>query len=170
MLRSLMERSFVDKEEASTLINKYASILGGKAEVIEAEGNVYARVEREGLLLLDFRFSTHVVELYVKVLDRKSLSILEDLGFKDLYQVLREAKGVPSDIVISKVLPSMSLYILINGRDISGAVFPSIKVIIRRDYYEISSSYCRVSSDEDTCDMLAKLRELSFKLWRDLFS
>jgi hypothetical protein len=43
-------------------------------------------------------------------------------------------------------------------------------VLMRADTYEATATYCRVSKDENTCDLLAKLLEYSEKLWAEFFS
>ncbi len=126
--------------------------------------SIFVSVDRGGKHLADFRVGREVTELYL-LTSEVGLEVLKELGFEDLYNVLREA-GNPAEIVISKSPASKSVHLLVAG---NYRQLPNIRVVIRADSHEAVASYCRVGGGSNTCALLSKLIKICRSLWEDFF-
>ena len=176
-IRKLFQDSSLSKEKVIKIMENSINILSKFIRNIhyeikdEGELGLKGIVTKDNDLLLVIRYSPTVTELYLKVFNDEVKTLLDPLGFNDLSNVMSKWKvrGLPTCIVISKVIPSKSLYLLMCG-DESNHTFPNIKVMIREENYDASSSYCRVSDYEDICSVLNTLITYCSKLHKEFFT
>jgi len=169
VIREILRKCSTTKDDLLRFLTKLSKELGGAVEVRDVEGGVYGSVKVNDELVCDVRISEEVCEYYLKVKDHNYLSYLRECGFKELTELISSYGGsYPSEVVISKAVPSRTIYILMGSRDVPKA-FPSVRIAYREGFYEASSSYCRLSSDENTCKFLTELLSLAKKYWLEMF-
>ena len=169
MIREILGSCFANKDELNNILNNVNKELRGNIEVIESEDGIYGRISIDEDLIYDVRIGKNVCEFYVKIRSSNDLELVSNSGFNEVVKAISSAASYPSEVIISKVLPSMSMYILLSGRDLPKA-FPSIRITYRKSFYEASASFCRVSVDEDLCKVLNALLKVAEKYWNEMFS
>ncbi len=176
-IRELFRNDKLSKEEVIKVIESSIKSLSRVVKSIyyevrdEGELGLKGIVTKGNDLLFVIRYSSTVTEFYLKIFNDKVKTLLNSIGFNDLSNVMSKWKvrGIPTCIAISKVIPSKSLYLLMCG-DENNYTFPNIKVMIREENYDASSSYCRVSDYEDICSVLNALITYCNKLHREFFT
>ncbi len=177
VLRDLFKGVVGDRKLITELIKQsikdVSTLIRGSKYVISESRELGIR----GLVTLDnnvifvIRYSQATTEMYLKVINEDSLSILNTLGFNDLMNLVLSSKlrGLPKCVVVSKVIPSKGVYILLCG-DEDSQTFPHIKVLVRNEIQDASASYCRISSYEDICSLLNNLIRYCIKLRSEFFN
>jgi len=169
MIRDIFRECSITKDELLKRLTRLYGGLRADIEVRNFEGGTYGVVRVNDELICDVRVNEVMCEYYLKIKDINYLDYLSKSGFKELAELIRSYSGsYPSEIAISKVMSSRSIYILMSSRDVPKA-FPSIRVTYRENFFEVSSSYCRLSVDEDTCKFLNELLNIAKKYWLEMF-
>ncbi len=151
-----------------SIIKFLAGSIGGKPNITVREGVIHASIEEGGVNILDIRLTNEICELILLATQDKVISVLRILGLKELAEFISKLKVLPSIIAISRITISKSLYIILQGR-MGSEAFPNIKVVVRENYHEVSSSFCRITPEENTCEHLHNLLEIAKDLWRRIF-
>lgn len=163
LLRDIFRGLQVDLRNVEELFNSISAEISGSKVITSLNLTKYLGIRLGDELLLDVRISSAVVEVYVsgKLLDR-----LDEVGLPELYKVLEKyAPGVRS-VAISKALPSSSLYLVIQG---DGITLPNTRLTIFREFFDVSSSFCRISTSENTYAFLLDILELGRKYFEEFF-
>lgn len=126
-----------------------------------SDSTIYLSIQLGDEVLLDLRISPAVVETYIT---SKLLSALKDVGLHEIYGVLESYGPYIKSVSISKAHPSGSLYLMIQG---DGINVPNIRLVITKDFFDLSSSFCRISASENTCLLLTKILELGKSYFDD---
>lgn len=126
-----------------------------------SDSTIYVSVQLGDEVLIDLRVSPAVVETYIA---GKLLSALRDVGLHEAYEVLEKYCPHIRSVSISKAHPSGSLYLTIQG---DGTSVPNIRLVMTKDFFDLSSSFCRISTSENTCSLLAKILELGKSYFDD---
>jgi len=169
MIRSIFKRCSITKDELLKHLTKLCEDLRADVEIRNVEGGIYGAVRVNNELVCDVRVNENVCEYYLKIKNINYLNYLIKSGFKELAELIRNySSSYPSEVVVSKVIPSRSIYILMSSRGVPKA-FPSVRVTYRENFFEASSSYCRLSVDEDTCKFLNELLNIAKKYWLEMF-
>lgn len=163
-MREVLRSSHVDVRYLRELFGRLSSKVPG-SKVIEsyAESTTYLALELDKEVLADLRISAAVVEVFVsgRVFDH-----LAELGLAEIYEILAKYSPSVKSIAISKAMPSATLYLIIQG---DGATLPNVRLMISRDLYDLSSSFCRISPSENTYTLLLKILELGKKYFEEFF-
>jgi len=169
MIRNVFKKRSITKDELFKHLTKLCEDLKADIEVRDVEVGIYGAVRVDDELICDVRVNEDMCEYYLKIKNVNYLNYLVESGFKELAELIRKySSSYPSEVVISKVVPSKSIYILMSSRDVPKA-FPSVRVTYRENFFEVSSSYCRLSVDEDTCKFLNELLNIAKKYWLEMF-
>ncbi len=163
-LRDVLRGLPVDFREVEEVFKKLSSrVPDSKLLKALTESTNYLALKLDDEVLADLRVSTAVVELFIS---GRSLDFLVDLGFTDLYDVL--ARNAPSikSVAISKAIPSSTLYLVIQG---DGVTTPNVRLMISKELYDLSSSFCRISPTENTYSFLTSILELGKKYFDEFF-
>lgn len=154
-LREVFKGLPVNLENVREVFTQISSrISGSKVIFSSSNSTIYLAIQLGSDVLLDLRVSSAVVETYV---ENRLLSALREVGFPEILEVLKGYYSSAKSISISKAIPSGSLYIVIQGDNIN---VPNVRLVITRDYFDLSSSFCRISSTGDTCALLSKILEV----------
>ncbi len=166
----MIEKLFTecDKSCVESIAKFLAGNIGGKPNITVRGDAVYVNIADGDIDLINIRVSNEISELILPVIPDKVIPALEILGLKKLAEFISKLKVLPSIIAISRVGASRALYIILQGR-IGSEVFPNIKVIIRENYSEASASYCRITPEEDTCELLRSLLKIAKDIWVKIF-
>ncbi|MEM1651287.1 MAG: hypothetical protein QW780_02855 [Sulfolobales archaeon] len=146
-------------KEAFKLISN--RIPGSVVSFSSSDSTTYVSIQLEGEVLLDLRVSPAVAEMYVT---GKLLSALEEVGLPEVYEVLRKYSSSVRSVSISKAIPSGSLYLVVQGDGIS---IPNIRLVITKDFFDLSSSFCRITSSDNMCLLLTRILEVGKKYFND---
>lgn len=169
MIHEFFTRHVVRKDELLSFLNTLGKDLKGIAEVKVIAEDIHGSLRVGDEVICSVKISRDLCEYYLKIRDVNYLDLLSKSGFKELRDIIVSySTSFPSEVVVSKVMPSRAIYILMSSREVPKA-FPSIRIIYREGFYEASSSYCRLSSDEDTCNLLMELLNLAKKYWIEMF-
>lgn len=136
-------------------------ISGSKVIFSSSNSTTYLAIQLDSDLLLDLRVSSAVVEIYV---ENRLLSALGEVGFSEILEVLERYHSSVKSVSISKAVPSGSLYIVIQGDNVG---MPNVRLVVTRDYFDLSSSFCRMSSTENTCALLLKILEVGRNYFKE---
>ncbi len=166
----MIKRLFIkcDKSNVESVLRSIAEIVGGRYVIADREGSIYASIEKNGVNLINIRITDDISELILNTALVNVATILRILDLGNIAKVINRLKVLPSAIAIAKIMPSQSLHLILQGR-VGGEVFPNIKVVVRKGYYEVSASYCRITKEENTCELLHELLKVVKELWTLLF-
>ncbi|MCX8184517.1 MAG: hypothetical protein RMI56_06555 [Sulfolobales archaeon] len=90
---------------------------------------------------------------------------MREIGFPEILETLDGYQSFVRSISISKAIPSGSLYLVIQGDSVN---MPNVRLVITRDYFDLSSSFCRISSTTgNTCILLSKVLEVGKNYFKD---
>ncbi|MCS7098888.1 MAG: hypothetical protein NZ925_00895 [Sulfolobales archaeon] len=161
-LRDAFKGLPVNLENVREAFTRISSRISG-SKVIFSSSNltVYLAIQLDSDVLFDLRVSSAVVEMYV---EGRLLSVLGEVGFSEILEVLEGYHSSVKSISISKAVPSGSLYIVIQGDNIN---MPNVRLVVTRDYFDLSSSFCRISSTGNTCILLSKILEVGRGYFKD---
>lgn len=123
----------------------------------------YLAIQLGDELLLDVRVSSTVLEVYVS---GKLFNKLGEMGLPELQRVLEKYGHAVRSIAISKAIPSSSLYIIVQG---DGVNLPNIRLTVSREFFDVSSSFCRISTSENTCSLLLDSLDVARKYFEEFF-
>ncbi len=168
MIRRVLAEGLTEESKLKDVIELVARKVGAKASFSKTGDTYFASVDSQEKHLLDLRITKHVCEFYLECVSTVFLEVLNLVGFNDLYDVLTKHDALPTRVVISKSMASRSLYIILEGREGIPSL-PNIRVTIREDEESATSSYCRISREENTCTLLNDLINLGKKLWKEFF-
>jgi len=168
MIRQVLSEGLTNEDMLRGVIESVARKVGAKASFSKVKGTYFASVDSQEGHLLDLRITEHVCEFYMECSNVNFMEILNLVGFNDLHDVLTKYEALPARIVILKSVASRSLYILLEGREGIPSL-PNIRVIIKENERSATSSYCRISKEENICDLLNDLIDLGKKLWNEFF-
>ncbi len=168
MIRRVLAEGLTEESRLKDVIELVARKMGAEASFSRTDDAYFACVDFQGKHLLDLRITKHICEFYLECVNTEFLDILNLVGFNDLYDVLTKHDALPTKVVISKSMASRSLYILLEGRK-SIPSLPNIRVTIKEGEESATSSYCRISREENTCTLLNDLINLGRKLWSEFF-
>ncbi len=168
MLRRVLAEGLTEESKLKDVIELVARKVGAKASFSKTGDTYFVSVDSQGKHLLDLRITKHVCEFYLECINADFLKVLNLVGFNDFYNVLAKHGALPTRVVISKSIASRSLYILLGGREGIPSL-PNIRVTIRENEGSATSSYCRISREENTCILLNDLINLGKKLWKEFF-
>lgn len=136
---------------------------GSRVLSASSDSTTYLGIQLGDEVLLDLRVSSAVVEVYVA---GRLLDALKDIGLTEVFEVLEKYGASIKSVSISKAIPSGSLYMVVQG---DGVGLPNIRLVVTRDFFDLSSSFCRISSTENTCLLLTKVHELGRMYFEDFF-
>ncbi len=168
MIRKVLAEGLTEESKLKDIVELVARKVGAKALFSKTGDAYFVSVDSSGKHLLDLRITKHVCEFYLECVNADFLEVLNLIGFNDLYDVLTRHNALPTRVVISKSIASRSLYILLEGREGIPSL-PNIRVTIREGEESATSSYCRISREENTCTLLNDLVNLGKKLWKEFF-
>jgi len=144
-----------------------ASLVDVGINALEVEDGYYIEVTTSEGVLCDFRLTRNVIELYINLslgVSRKFIDALPNLGLGVLLGALLKIEGVantlPKSVIISKVLPSNTLYLILEPAD----SLPPVKGTYKDGGVSIITPTCTLSNNEVVCDdegMVKILKELS---------
>lgn len=163
-MREVLRGSHVDVRYLKELFVRLSSkVPGSKVLESHAESTNYLALELDKEVLVDLRISAAVVEVFIsgKVFDH-----LAELGFAEIHEILAKYSQSVKSIAISKAIPSATLYLIIQG---DGATLPNARLMISKDIYDLSSSFCRISPSENTYTLLLRILELGKKYFGEFF-
>lgn len=137
-VKSILSREFVNAEIISST----------------AEGVTYVAVQTSGKLILDVRVTDNLVELYVNLeLDfrNSTLRSIANLGLeavsKELSHLIESLGSAPKSLVLSRVIPSKSIYILLEPKN----DFPPVKGVLSVNSLIVITPTCTVRDPEAIC-------------------
>lgn len=168
MIRRVLVEGLTEESKLKDVIELVARKVGAKSSFSKTGDAYFVSVDSQGRHLLDLRITKHVCEFYLECVNADFLEVLNLVGFNDLYDVLTKHDALPTRVVISKSIASRSLYILLEGRE-GVPSLPNVRVTIKEDGESATSSYCRISREENTCTLLNDLINLGRKLWKEFF-
>ncbi len=161
-LREALKGQHPGLERIESVFRSISSGVPGSALISSSsEATMYLGIQLESEVLLDLRISPAVVEVYVS---GRHLDSLRDLGLPELLEALERYSPHIRSVAVSKAIPSGSLYLVVQG---DGVNAPNIRLVVTRDFYDLSSSFCRISPSENTCALLSKLLELGTSYFRE---
>lgn len=134
---------------------------GSTVTSASSESTTYLGIQLGNEVLLDLRISPVVVEVYAS---GKLLDALRDLGLPELPEAIGRYSPYIRSVAISKAIPSGTLYLIVQGDDVN---VPNIRLVVARDFYDLSSSFCRMSPSESTCALLSRLLELGASYFKE---
>jgi len=169
-----MISGWLTKDTINEVIKSLASSLNGKHEIVDAEGEVYGRVFLDNEHIFDIRSTPNINEFYLKI-NNNTLQFMGKLGFDDVRDLIQELSdkfgNLPKSVVISKVLPSRSVYILIEPNE----SFLPVRAVHRGDFYEVSLGNCTVSNEGKVCEdeelgkLVDHIQGFVQKFWKNMF-
>jgi len=153
-----------DLREIEEIFKKLSSMVpGSKLVTAFTESTSYIALQLNEEVLVDLRVSTAVVELFVS---GRFLNSLTELGLADLYSILTKSSSSIKSAAISKAVPSNTLYLVVQG---DGMSTPNIRLMVSKELYDLSSSFCRISPTENTYTLLTNILELGKKYFDEFF-
>ncbi|MEM4556701.1 MAG: hypothetical protein QXY36_02030 [Sulfolobales archaeon] len=144
----------VDLNELEAYIKNSLAGISAEVTVASAEGVKCLSIITSNTLLFDFRITNTTAEVYLNLsikgyegiaglLDRIGLG----LAF-DLIKELQEGFGsLPKSLIISKTIPSDSIYLLLEPTD----SFPPVKGVLRGGEISVIMSSCTAVNDNIEC-------------------
>ncbi len=163
-----MAKGLTREDKLENIIKTLAKEIGAKVSFSKNDDVYLVSLDFQQKHLLDLRITRHTHEFCLECSDVNLLKVLNLVGFNDLYEILTKHDALPMKVVISKSIASRSLYILLAGREGIPSL-PNIRVAIREAEESATSSYCRISRDENTCALLSDLISLGRELWKEFF-
>lgn len=163
-LRDVLRGLPADFREIEEVFKKLSSrVPDSKLLKALTESTGYLALQLNEEVLVDLRISVAVVELFVS---GRFLDSLVDLGFTELYNILAGNASSIKSVAISKAIPSNTLYLIIQG---DGTIIPNIRLMISKELYDLSSSFCRISPTENTYTFLTSILDLGKKYFNEFF-
>ena len=157
-----------DRNAVEAVLRVIAEGVGGQYSIVEKEEGIYAGIDKEGINLIMIRVTKDISELVLNTRSNDAIRVLRILRLLNIAEVISKLKVLPTLIALSRIEPSKSLHLVLLGRA-GGEILPNIKVAVRGGYYEASASYCRISNEENTCELLHELLTITKNLWSILF-
>ncbi|RLG89026.1 MAG: hypothetical protein DRO18_00255 [Thermoprotei archaeon] len=166
-----MKECRADEGVINSILLKVNNYFRGNVEIKRLDDGVKGTITvgNVKVFILKVLNKGNLCECYLGIRSKEDLEILKLCGLSELFKVISEYTSYPTAIIISCVRLSRSLYLLITGRELPRA-FPHIKVVYRDNVHEISSTFCRIAVDEDTCSLLKNLVKVIKNYFEFVFS
>ena len=139
---------------------------GTSVEYTELEDAKYLNVSIDGNRVMDLRITPFVTEISVSLSDDASSKIVEKLGINPLISMLGGLQNSASEIIISKAVPSRTLFIRVYNQ--KNELLLSVKVSSTAK--EIIAKQCKITSELDESGVLKEILAYGEKVWGEVFS
>lgn len=161
-LREVFKGLPVDSEKIKEAFKSISGkISGSVVSLSSSDSTTYISIQLEDEVLLDLRVSPAVVEMYVS---SRLLGALEEMGLPEVFEVLEKYSSYVRSVSISKAIPSSSLYLVVQG---DGVNIPNIRLVITKDFFDLSSSFCKITSSDNMCLLLNRILEVGRKYFNE---
>lgn len=126
------------------------------AEIVSstAEGVTYIAVQSSSKLIFDIRITDNLIELYINLEVRPLNDMLKSIArlgleviSKELNQLVEALNSAPKSLILSRVLPSKSIYVLLEPKD----DFPPVKGVLSVNGLTVITPTCTVYGPEASC-------------------
>lgn len=154
MLIQALKELRLNLEDIKSILSK--EFTNAKIVSSTAEGVTYIAVQTlTGKLIFDIRLTDNLVELYVNLEEEfrnDTLRSIAKLGLeaisREINQLIESLNSTPKSLILSRVLPSKSIYILLESR----GDFPPVKGVLSPGGLTIITPTCAVHDTEAACN------------------
>ncbi|MEM2207096.1 MAG: hypothetical protein QXG17_00165 [Sulfolobales archaeon] len=161
-LREVFRGLPVVQEKIRDVFESISSKISGSVVTFSSsDSTTYVSIQLENEVLLDLRISPAVAEMYVS---GRLLSALKEVGLPEVFEVLEKYGSYVKSVSISKAIPSGSLYLIVQGDSVN---IPNIRLVITEDFFDLSSSFCKITPSDNMCLLLTKILEVGKSYFND---
>lgn len=144
----------VDLNELEAYVKNSLAGVSAEVAVTSAEGVKCLSVITSNVLLFDFRITNTTAEIYLNLgIEGYEgiVGLLDRIGLGSAFDLIKELRGgfgsLPKSLIISKTIPSDSIYLLLEPTD----SFPPVKGVLRGGEINVIMPSCTAVNDHVEC-------------------